>query len=248
MRIIEADCEIEYEGRGATNRGRAVRLIMIKSDGSFLIHRDVGVKPLNYMTKVESMSEESYPDYDVLTVIGKKDTLEVIIYRRIMDMMLDMPADDSVSIVNGTERQLQEWLSREENWNAVFGHGRFTEREHRTTVGPVDLIGSDDDGTLIIVEVKRHAANNDVFQVLRYQDAIERGHEAKRMECWLVAETMKPETIEQCREHGVRTAIVDPGWRTSTIVAEDAGRTATPKRKRRGHAKPLPGLGAVPVI
>lgn len=49
MRIIVADCEVIYEGRGLTTLARARRAIIIKSDGAISVHQDKSNKPLNYM-------------------------------------------------------------------------------------------------------------------------------------------------------------------------------------------------------
>ena len=48
MRLIVARCEVRYSGRLSALLGEALRLIMIKADGSVLIHADAGdYKPLN---------------------------------------------------------------------------------------------------------------------------------------------------------------------------------------------------------
>ena len=51
MRLVIADCEVNYSGRLDAHLPRATRLIMVKADGSVLIHSDGGsYKPLNWMT------------------------------------------------------------------------------------------------------------------------------------------------------------------------------------------------------
>lgn len=175
MRIIEADCEIDYNGRGSTRRGRGVRLLILKDDDSFLIHKSVGVKPINYMTKVVTVEESSSPDgTSMLTVASKTESIDVIIYKRLLDMTIDMDADDTKTITNGTERQFQEWLSRRENWVHWFGKDtRFLTRELKTANGSCDLAGLDvKTGKLMLIEMKRRANRKDVYQVERYREAI----------------------------------------------------------------------------
>ena len=51
MRIVIAECSVDYEGRLRAHLPRATRLLMVKNDGSVLIHSDGGsYKPLNWMS------------------------------------------------------------------------------------------------------------------------------------------------------------------------------------------------------
>src|SRR4051794_41869832 len=51
MRLIVARCSVDYTGRLTAHLPEALRLIMLKADGSVLVHADAGGdKPLNWMT------------------------------------------------------------------------------------------------------------------------------------------------------------------------------------------------------
>jgi RecB family endonuclease NucS len=51
MRLIVARCEVRYSGRLEALLPEALRLLMIKSDGSVMVHADTGgFKPQNWMT------------------------------------------------------------------------------------------------------------------------------------------------------------------------------------------------------
>ena len=176
MRIIKADCEIDYDGRGSTRRGRGIRLLILKDDGSFIIHSARGVKPVNYMTSGTSITEsESADGIIVLSVESRKhEVIDVTIYKKLFDLIVPMVEDDSDVTVNGTERQFQEWLSRPRVWQSITSPGTvFIGRELKTANGAIDLVGYDaSEDRLLIVEVKRRAKGNDVYQLLRYRDAI----------------------------------------------------------------------------
>jgi RecB family endonuclease NucS len=176
MRIIKADCEVDYDGRGSTRRGRGARLLILKDDGSFIIHQSTGVKPVNYMSNVTSLTEsESVGNQTVFSVESKNgETIDVVIYEKYFDLTIPMEEDTATVTVNGTERQLQEWLSRPENWNKYIGDNIvFIGRELKTLNGSVDLVGYNPAvDQLVIVEVKRKAKKNDTYQVLRYREAI----------------------------------------------------------------------------
>jgi RecB family endonuclease NucS len=48
VRLLVARCEVTYTGRLSTVLPEAMRLLMFKDDGSFLVHDDAGgYKPLN---------------------------------------------------------------------------------------------------------------------------------------------------------------------------------------------------------
>lgn len=176
MRIIETDCTVEYDGRGSTYRGRGVRLLIIKDDGSFLVHRSTGVKPLNYMTKVVSIDDGTDGEGNrELVVRSKSETIIVTMYDVIFDMDLpSVPKDTSKSVESGTEAQLQAWLAQPDHWRDVMGDRLFISREVDVGNGAVDLMGITADGSrLVVIEMKRHSRHNDVFQVERYREALQ---------------------------------------------------------------------------
>ena len=130
MRMIQADCEVEYDGRGHTNLARGIRVILIKDDGTVIIHRTTGVKPVNYMGSVIDFNE--YDDTDnnahIIIVRSKKETLTLTCHSMIVDLRLPNVNDDSDFDQNWTERQQQEWLSR--NFSEIFGD-EADEMRHR---------------------------------------------------------------------------------------------------------------------
>src|SRR5438874_7749581 len=59
MRLLVARCEVLYTGRLTARLPEAVRLLMFKADGSFLVHDDAGgYRPLNWMTPPTVVEEE----------------------------------------------------------------------------------------------------------------------------------------------------------------------------------------------
>jgi RecB family endonuclease NucS len=50
MRLLVARCEVLYTGRLTARLPEALRLLMFKADGSFLVHDDAGgYRPLNWI-------------------------------------------------------------------------------------------------------------------------------------------------------------------------------------------------------
>ena len=59
MRIVVADCSVDYEGRLTAHLPVATRLVMVKADGCVAIHADGGAyKPLNWMNAPNHHTEE----------------------------------------------------------------------------------------------------------------------------------------------------------------------------------------------
>lgn len=174
MRLVQADCEVTYDGRGHTTLPRGLRLIIVKGDGSVAIHQDKGIRPLNYMSRSTEMQEYVDDDgIDHFVASSNRERIDVKVYGVAFETFLDFP-DEAELERQGTEKQLQAWLANEDNFHGVVGAGTdFLAREYQTGKGPVDLLGtSRADGQVALVEVKRYAKRNDAFQLVRYRTAL----------------------------------------------------------------------------
>ncbi len=191
MRLIVARCEARYTGRLDTYLPEALRLIMIKSDGSVMIHADTGgYKPQNWMTPPTVIEE-----LDGLIVVRKlagatEDRVEIRIAEVVSDVTHDMGEAASLER-DGVEAHLQELLADQPHW---CGDGfRLVKREWPTDIGPVDLMCRDDEDGWIAVEIKRVATIDAVEQLSRYLDRIRL--DPARTECRgvLAAQVIKPQ-------------------------------------------------------
>lgn len=172
MRIIVAELSVNYEGRGKTELPKAVRSIIIKEDGSLLIHNEKGFKPINYMTKIDEQIEENINGEIHLLFINKKEKLEIIIHTLIEEHYLNLDIDDPPIIREQTETDLQLYVS--ENISKLNKNYKFISREFETGFGPVDIFAEDVvSGNKIAMEIKRNATMNSIYQVLRYVDSLE---------------------------------------------------------------------------
>jgi RecB family endonuclease NucS len=173
MRLIVARCEVRYSGRLDALLPEALRLIIIKADGSVLIHADSGgYKPLNWMTP-PTVIEES-PE---LIVVRKRagaseDRLEIHVREVLSAVTHDMgsPDDDAAPAKDGVEAHLQELLAEQPHW---CGEGlRLVRREWLTDIGPVDLMCRDPEEHWVAVEIKRVAGIEAIEQLARYLERI----------------------------------------------------------------------------
>jgi RecB family endonuclease NucS len=175
VRLIVARCEVRYSGRLDALLPEALRLIVVKADGSVLVHADAGgYKPLNWMTPPTVIEETQG-----LIVVRKRagtteDRLEIAISETLSDVTHDMgpPDDDAALTKDGVEAHLQELLAAQPGW---CGDGfRLVRREWPTDIGPVDLMCRDAEHRCVAVEIKRVAGIEAVEQLARYLERIRR--------------------------------------------------------------------------
>ena len=89
MRLIVARCEVTYSGRLSAVLPVAVRLLILKGDGSVLVHDDAGgYKPLNWMTAPTFIADEG--DRLVVTKPKSEDALEIRLLEVLSDVVHDM--------------------------------------------------------------------------------------------------------------------------------------------------------------
>ena len=120
MRLIVARCSVEYSGRLSARLPEALRLVMLKADGSVLVHADAGgYKPLNWMTPPTVVEEE-----DGLIVVRKHkgdDRLEICMAEVLSDVTHAMDEDAAWLEKDGVERDLQELLADAPAWCGASG-------------------------------------------------------------------------------------------------------------------------------
>ena len=204
MRIVVARCTVDYEGRLAAHLPEAVRLIMVKADGSIAVHADGGAyKPLNWMNPPNRLTEE--PDrWTVTNTRGEKlviDLLEVL-----TDVNHDLGSDPGLR-KDGVEAHLQELLAADPS---VLAEGyRLVRREYPTAIGPVDMLCRDAGGAAVAVEVKRRGETTGVDQLSRYLEFLNADPALEPVQGLLVAEEIKPQALVLAASRGIRCQVVD---------------------------------------
>src|SRR5271165_5485504 len=210
MRLLVARCTVDYSGRLTTSLPEAVRLLMFKADGSFLVHADAGgYKPLNWMTPPTVIEEEPGPDGPMRIVVRKQraeERLEVTISEVLCDVEHGLDVDAELA-KDGVERDLQLLLADRPQ---VCGEGfRLVRREWPTDIGPVDLMCRDGDDDWIAVEIKRIATIEAVEQLTRYLERIRRDPAMAACRGVLAAQSIKPQARVLARARGIDCVVVD---------------------------------------
>lgn len=207
MRLLVARCEVRYSGRLNALLPESVRLVLLKSDGSVLVHADSGgYKPLNWMTPPTVIEEE--PGVIVVRKRAGKteDRLEIRISEVLSD--LDVPMDEIAGLEkDGVERHLQEALADRPEW--IEEELRLVRREWSTEIGPVDLMCRDCDDGWVAVEIKRLGTIEAVEQLTRYLGFIRADPAKGGCRGILAAQRFKPQAITLAESRGIVCVEVD---------------------------------------
>jgi RecB family endonuclease NucS len=205
MRLLVARCEVRYTGRLNAVLPEAVRLLILKADGSVLVHDDAGgYKPLNWMTAPTTVEDRG----DVLIVRKPKtdDVLEIALTEVLSDVSHDM-GESAALQKDGVERDLQEALAATPD--ALGEELTLVKREWSTEVGPVDLMCRADDGEWVAVEIKRIATIEAVEQLTRYLGFIRADPAKHTCRGILAAQRLKPQAVALAESRGIRCVEVD---------------------------------------
>ena len=170
MRLIVARCEVSYSGRLNAFLPESTRLLMLKDDGSVLVHADAGgYKPLNWMTPPTVIEDSGDAGRGPQACGPERGPARDQARRGALRREHDM-GEAAALEKDGVERDLQLLLAADP---AHIGEGlRLVKREWPTDVGPVDLMCRDEDDGWVAVEIKRVGTIDAVEQLSRYLDCI----------------------------------------------------------------------------
>ncbi len=207
MRLLVARCEVRYTGRLTAVLPESTRLLMLKDDGSVLVHADAGgYKPLNWMTPPTVVEEG-----DGVIVVRKRagkteDRLEIRLVEVLSDVVHDM-GEAAPLEKDGVERDLQEALADQPE---ALGPGlRLVRREWPTDLGPVDLMCRDADDGWVAVEIKRLGTIDAVEQLARYLERIRLDPAKEACRGILAAQRFKPQAVTLAEARGIDCVEVD---------------------------------------
>ena len=207
MRLVVARCEVRYSGRLNAVLPESTRLLIVKADGSVLVHADAGgYKPLNWMTPPTVIEEE-----DGRILVRKRagkteDCLEIRLVEVLSDVSHEMGEAAGLE-KDGVERDLQKVLA--EGPEALGEELRLVKREWPTDIGPVDLMCRDADDSWVAVEIKRIAGIEAVEQLTRYLERIQVDPARAACRGVLAAQRFRPQAVTLAESRGIRCVEVD---------------------------------------
>jgi RecB family endonuclease NucS len=211
---VVARCQVDYAGRLTAHLPMATRVLMIKVDGSVLVHSDGGsYKPLNWMsppcTLREGLTDDGQVEWTVTArskSTGPDDTLRILIEEIVHDSQHDLGIDPGLQ-KDGVEKHLQELLA---DHPATLAEGlTLVRREYPTAIGPVDLMCRDAAGASVAVEIKRRGEIDGVEQLTRYLELLNRDPLLAPVRGIFAAQEIKPQARVLAADRGIACALVD---------------------------------------
>jgi hypothetical protein len=208
MRLVIAQCSVDYAGRLAAHLPTARRLLIVKADGSVLVHSDGGsYKPLNWMSPPCSLKEEELADGLLWTVTSKAGEQLVITIEEVFhDSAHNLGVDPGLQ-KDGVESHLQQLLAEQIE---TLGKGwRLVRREYPTPIGPVDILCRDANGGTVAVEIKRRGEIDGVEQLTRYLELLNRDPLLAPVRGVFAAQEIKPQARVLATDRGITCAVLD---------------------------------------
>ncbi len=204
MRLVIARCSVDYVGRLSAHLPMATRLLIVKADGSVLVHSDGGsYKPLNWMSPPCRL-EESPGAWRVVSKGGEelRITLEEVLH----DSSHELGVDPGLR-KDGVEAHLQELLAAQVQ---LLGQGwRLVRREYPTAIGPVDLMCRDEGSAAVAVEIKRRGDIDGVEQLTRYLELLNRDPALSPVRGVFAAQEIRPQARVLAEDRGIRCVTLD---------------------------------------
>ena len=204
VRLVIARCQVDYVGRLTAHLPMALRLLLVKADGSVSVHADGGAyKPLNWMSPPCTVAE--LPGrWTVTNRAGEQLIIEID--EVVHDSRHELGVDPGL-VKDGVEAHLQALLAEH---TTTLGPG-FTliRREYPTAIGPVDLLCRDAQGVTVAVEVKRRGEIDGVEQLTRYLDLLNRDPQLAPVRGVFAAQQIKPQAHTLATDRGIRCVTVD---------------------------------------
>ena len=195
---------MDYVGRLSAHLPTAVRLLIVKADGSVLVHSDGGsYKPLNWMSPPCRL-EESPGTWRVVSKGGEE--LRITIEEALHDSTHELGVDPGL-VKDGVEAHLQELLAAQVH---LLGEGwRLVRREYPTAIGPVNLMCRDAASGAVAVEIKRRGDIDGVEQLTRYLELLNRDPLLSPVCGIFAAQEIRPQARVLAEDRGIRCVTLD---------------------------------------
>ena len=216
MRLVIARCTVDYAGRLSAHLPLATRLLMLKDDGSILVHSDSGsYKPLNWMNPPCTITigepeaaalEAGVTEVWRVSQTKTADILFVSIYEIFSDVAHELGEDPGLQ-KDGVESHLQEMLA-EQLHHAGVGM-TLIRREYFTAIGPVDILAKDADGNTVAIELKRRGDIDGVEQLTRYLELLNRDPQLRPVRGIFAAQEIKPQARTLAEDRGIECLVLD---------------------------------------
>jgi len=219
--IVVGNCWVHYLGRAKSKLEPGERILIIKDDGSLLVHRSVGYEPVNWQ-----------PPGCIFQIQEKDNILEIRAVRRKPAESVKVFFDkifmvSALSLADSGEFSL--YASEEDMQKAILLEPSLLEEgfkpisyEKKVKPGFVDVYGVDRKGKLVVVEIKRKTAGKiAALQLAKYVDAV-KGKANREVRGILVAPNIAKDVRRLLATLGLEFKSLDPRKCAETLKRSEA--------------------------
>lgn len=167
--VILGECRVDYEGRGASRLEPGERLVVIKGDGSVLVHRPSGYSPVNWQPPGSIVEVTSRQGLGLIIHVVREKPREflTIVFTRIDTLISAKMTDIGEFTMYLGENEIRDILV--ENPELIEKGLRIIGVEKQIGDGYVDIYAEDSEGRRVLIELKRITATREaVLQLYRY--------------------------------------------------------------------------------
>lgn len=205
--VVVGICEVVYSGRAAATLKPGRRLVIVKRDGTLLVHEAEKAQPKIWNPPGSSTAAYVEGGRLVIKSVRSRPFESVRVYFSSLDFVAAFDVETSELELVGSEKDVVEALVKAP-WLIEEGL-EVVGVEVPTDVGHIDILARDREGRHVVVEVKRDVATHDaVFQLARYVELYrKRGERARGI---LVASDITAAALEYLRRYGLEFVKVNP--------------------------------------
>jgi endonuclease len=205
--LVVGSCRIQYKGRAESVLGHGDRVVLVKGDGTLLVHNPSGVKPVNWQPAGAVFAVEMDGEKVVLTAQRRRPPEIVrIAFTEVRLLMASELRDEASFELSGSEGDLRDTLLK--NPGLLEEGFRPWARERVSERGPMDLYGEDAMGRRVVVELKRTRAGiAEATQLWRYVEK-ERAKRGVQVRGILAAPAFSKRCLLMLKEHDLEQRVV----------------------------------------
>ena len=206
---IIGTCFVEYQGRARSVLTEGERLIILKRDGSILVHKESGVEPVNWQPPGATIKVTLENDTLFLFANRAKprEMVRIEFYSLTMlsAALIEDPGEFNMYL---TEAEMQQILSAHPE--LIEPGLRKIQRERQVAPGFIDIFARDNEGRLVVVEIKRRRADSEaVHQLHSYMKSFQ-SHESTQLRGILVAPSLTKGTYALLEKLGLEYKKIEP--------------------------------------
>ena len=208
--VCAVSCEVTYQGKAETSLAKCDRLIIIKPDGTILIHQPEGNNPINYMKSGTEYTIKWEPPNVVLNAVHIKNSEKLnIIMDQIYFLNSSNLTDAEKIKLSGNEKDMSNMIYANPS---IVEHGLIpVNREEQTKYGFIDVLCTDKNNYLVVIECKRFKADlAAVSQLRRYVEKIKTSKGITSVRGILVAPAITSNAMAMLKDWGFNFILIEP--------------------------------------